>query len=81
MVRQWRRSLGAKITIVLLVGVVFAYGVGAVLGLAMFVSAAREQRETQAKINIQIASASLRSVYTYVSATVDDNGRIAKIVS
>ncbi|KAA3506415.1 EAL domain-containing protein [Agrobacterium vitis] len=80
-VRQWRRSLGAKITLVLLVGVIFAYGVGAMLGLTMFVSAAREQRETQAKINIQIASAALRSVYTYVSATVDANGRIARIVS
>ena len=80
-VRQWRRSLGAKITLMLVVGVVFAYAVGAALGLAMFVSAAREQREIQAKINIQIASAALRSVYTYVSATVDDTGRIARIVS
>jgi diguanylate cyclase (GGDEF)-like protein len=80
-VNAWRRSLVGKITLVFLGGVIFAYGAGAFVGWSMFVTAASEQWRNQARINTQIASATLRSIYTYIAVSVDDGGQVDRIVT
>ncbi|MEA0992766.1 hypothetical protein U6010_30330, partial [Pseudomonas aeruginosa] len=59
-----RRSLASKITLIFLGGVIFSYSIGALVGWYMFVAAASEQWLNQARVNSQIASATLRSIYT-----------------
>lgn len=77
----WRRSLVGKITLVFLGGVIFAYGAGAFVGWSMFVTAASEQWRNQARINTQIASATLRSIYTYIAVSVDEGGQVDRILT
>lgn len=76
-----RRSLVNKITFIFLAGVVFSYSVGALVGWYMFVAAAGEQWLSQARLNSQIASATLRSVYTYVSVNADPDGQVNGILT
>ena len=59
-----RRSLASKIILIFLGGVIFSYSIGALVGWYMFVAAASEQWLNQARVNSQIASATLRSIYT-----------------
>jgi diguanylate cyclase (GGDEF)-like protein len=77
----WRRSLLGKLTLLFLAGVMFAYVVGALVGWSMFVDAAKAQWNTQARINTQIASATLRGIYTYVAVNADDGGQVNRIVT
>ncbi|NTE48240.1 EAL domain-containing protein [Agrobacterium pusense] len=76
-----RRSLASKITLIFLGGVIFAYSIGALVGWYMFVAAASEQWLNQARVNSQIASATLRSIYTYVSVTADADGQVNGILT
>lgn len=76
-----RRSLVNKITFIFLAGVIFSYSVGALVGWYMFVAAAGEQWLSQARLNSQIASATLRSIYTYVSVNADPDGQVNGILT
>jgi diguanylate cyclase (GGDEF)-like protein len=79
--RRWWNSLLGKIITILLVGVVFAYGLGALVGWHMFTSAAQEGWRAQARTNTQIASAALRNIYTYIAVDSDSNGQVNRIVT
>lgn len=79
--RPWRKSLLGKTTSIFLVGVVFAYGLGALVGWQMFTSATQEQWRNQARMNIQIASATLRGIYTYIAVEADHAGQVSRIVT
>lgn len=77
----WKRSLLFKMIIVFLAGIMLAYSVGALVGWSMFVDAAKEQWKNQARINTQIASATLRSIYTYIVIETDQSGQVERIVT
>ena len=77
----WKRSLLFKIIIIFLGGIVVAYTVGALVGWSMFVDAAKEQWKNQARVNTQIASATLRNIYTYVVIETDKDGQVERIVT
>ncbi|WP_332702430.1 putative bifunctional diguanylate cyclase/phosphodiesterase [Devosia sp.] len=79
--RAWRNSLLGKTTSIFLIGVVFAYALGALIGWQMFTSAALEQWRNQARMNIQIASATLRNIYTYIAVDVDGTGQVNRIMT
>lgn len=76
-----RRSLLFKIIVVFLGGILVAYTVGALVGWSMFVDAAKEQWRNQARINTQIASSTLRNIYTYIVIKTDDAGQVERIVT
>ncbi|MBU1307724.1 MAG: EAL domain-containing protein [Alphaproteobacteria bacterium] len=80
-VRAWRHSLLGKTTTIFLLGVVFAYSLGAAIGWQMYTSAAQEQWREQARMNIQIASATLRNIYTYIAIEADHAGQVNRIVT
>ena len=79
--RPWRNSLLGKTTSIFLIGVVFAYGLGALVGWQMFTTATQEQWRDQARMNVQIASATLRNIYTYIAVDVDSTGQVNRIVT
>lgn len=79
--RAWRNSLLGKTTSIFLIGVVFAYALGALVGWHMVTSAALEQWRNQARMNTQIASATLRNIYTYIAVDVDGTGHINRIMT
>lgn len=77
----WKKSLLFKIIIVFLGGIMLSYCVGALVGWSMFVEAAKEQWNNQARVNTQIASATLRNIYTYVVIETDRSGQVERIVT
>ncbi len=77
----WKRSLLVKIIIVFLGGILLSYCVGALVGWLMFVDAAKEQWRNQARINTQIASATLRTIYTYIVIDTDESGQVQRVVT
>ena len=79
--RRWWNSLLGKITTILLVGLIFAYSLGALVGWNMFTSAAQESWREQARTYTQIASSALRSIYTYIAVEVDATGQVTRIVT
>ncbi|MGV8831004.1 MAG: EAL domain-containing protein [Devosia sp.] len=79
--RGWWHSLLGKITTTLLIGVIFAYGLGALVGWQMFTSAAQERWREQARMNIQITSAALRNIYTYIAVDSDSTGQVLRVVT
>ncbi len=81
LVSAWKRSLLFKIVIVFLGGILISYCIGALVGWSMFVDAAKEQWKNQAYINTQIASSTLRNIYTYVVIKTDPGGQVEKIVT
>ena len=76
----WNRSLLSKIIIVFLGVALLSYSLGALVGWSMFVDAAKEQWNNQARINTQIASSTLRNIYTYVAIRTDSGGQVERIV-
>ncbi|WP_245448286.1 EAL domain-containing protein [Neorhizobium sp. T6_25] len=81
MAAAWKRSLLVKIIIVFLGGILLSYCVGALVGWLMFVDAAKEQWRNQARINTQIASATLRTIYTYIVIDTDESGQVQRVVT
>lgn len=77
----WKRSLVSKITLAFVMVALASYGLGAMVGWSMFVDAANEQWHNQARINAQIASSTLRNIYTYVVIKADESGQVEQIVS
>lgn len=77
----WNRSLFSKIIIAFLGVGLFSYSLGALVGWSMFVEAAKEQWNNQARTNLQIASSTLRGVYTYVVIRTDEDGHVERIVT
>ncbi|QEE43283.1 EAL domain-containing protein (plasmid) [Rhizobium sp. WL3] len=81
LVIAWKRSLFSKIIIAFLGVGLFSYSLGALVGWSMFVEAAKEQWNNQARTNLQIASSTLRGVYTYVVIRTDEDGHVERIVT
>jgi diguanylate cyclase (GGDEF)-like protein len=77
----WNRSLLSKIIIVFLGVALLSYSLGALVGWFMFVEAAKEQWNNQARVNLQIASSTLRGIYTHVVIKTDVDGQAEKIVT
>lgn len=77
----WKRSLVSKITLAFVTVALASYGLGAMVGWSMFVDAASEQWHNQARVNAQIASSTLRNIYTYVVIKTDQSGQVEQIVS
>jgi len=77
----WKRSLVSKIILAFLGVALSSYGLGALVGWSMFVDAAKEQWHSQAYINAQIASSTLRNIYTYVVINTDPSGQVERIVT
>lgn len=80
-IRAWRHSLLGKTTTIFLVGVIFAYCLGAAIGWQIYASSAQEQWRERARTNIQIASATLRGIYTYIAVDADSTGQVNRIVT
>lgn len=81
MLHAWRNSLLGKTTTAFLIGAIVAYGLGALVGWYMFTTAAHDRWRDQARMNTQIASATLRNVYTYIAVESDSTGQVARIVT
>ncbi len=77
----WKRSLLSKVIVVFLGVALLSYSLGALVGWSMFVEAAKEQWNNQARINVQIASSTLRGVYTYVIIKTHADGQVERIVT
>lgn len=77
----WRSSIMGKITVFLLLAVALAYVSGAATGWFMIESSQREDWKRQASTNAQIASSSIRSIYSFVSVDLTPAGQIVRIVS
>ena len=78
---RWHQSLFGKITLFLIAGVISAYGVGALAGLLMVERNSQEQWRRQAEMNAQIASFTVRNIYTFVAVEADPSGQIIRILS
>jgi diguanylate cyclase (GGDEF)-like protein len=78
---SWHQSLLGKITLFFLVGVITAYGAGAAAGWVMFDKMAGEQWRRQAEMNAQIASSTIRGIYTFVAVDSDISGQVTRIVT
>lgn len=77
----WHRSLVGKVVIFMLLGVLFAYLMGALSGFFMVERGAREQWWREAQVNTQIVSATIRRIYTSVAVSTDDTGQVTHIIS
>lgn len=77
----WHRSLVGKVVIFMLLGVLFAYLMGALSGFFMVERGAREQWSREAQVNTQIVSATIRRIYTSVAVDTDDTGQVTHIIS
>lgn len=77
----WHRSLVGKVVIFILLGVLFAYLMGALSGFFMVERGAREQWWREAQVNTQIVSATIRRIYTSVAVRTDDTGQVTHIIS
>jgi len=77
----WHRSLVGKLVIFMLLGVLFAYLMGALSGFLMVERGAREQWWREAQVNTQIVSATIRRIYTSVAVKTDDTGQVTHIIS
>lgn len=77
----WHRSLVGKVVIFMLLGVMFAYLMGSLLGFMMVERGAREQWWREAQINAQIVSSTIRRIYTFVAVTTDKSGQVTHIIS
>lgn len=77
----WHRSLVGKVVIFMLLGVMFAYLMGSLLGFMMVERGAREQWRREAEVNAQIVSATIRRIYTSVAVTTDNTGQVTHIIS
>lgn len=70
----WYRTLVGKVAAFMVLGVVFAYSMGALLGLTIVERSAREQWAREALVNAQIVSATIRRIYTNVAVRTDPSG-------
>lgn len=78
---RWRGSLLGKVAAFILIGVFLAYGAGAASGLIMLERGSREQWWRQAEMNAQIASSTIRSIYTFAIVNADPSGQIVRIIT
>ncbi len=77
----WYRTLVGKVAAFMVLGVVFAYSMGALLGLTIVERSAREQWAREALVNAQIVSATIRRIYTNVAVRTDSSGQVTHLVS
>ena len=77
----WHRTVVGKVAIFMLLGVVFAYLMGAMLGFTMVERSARGQWGREAQVNAQIVSATIRRIYTSVAVRTDSTGQVNQLVS
>lgn len=77
----WHRTLVGKVVVFMLLGVLFAYLMGALSGFFMVERGAREQWWREAEVNAQIVSATIRRIYTSVAVKTDKTGQVTHIIS
>ncbi|WP_040479931.1 diguanylate cyclase domain-containing protein [Vreelandella boliviensis] len=77
----WHQTLVGKVVVFMLLGVMFAYLMGALSGFLMVERGAREQWRREAQVNAQIVSATIRRIYTSVAVSADETGQITRIIS
>ena len=77
----WHRSLFSKTTLFLTFAIAIAYCVGASAGWLMLRGNSQAQWQRQAEMNAQIASSTIRTIYTFVAVETDPSGQILRIVS
>ncbi|MCG8158819.1 EAL domain-containing protein [Brenneria goodwinii] len=77
----WHRSILGRVTLFLLIGILFSYGVGAVAGWFIVDKNSQEQWRRQADTNAHIMSYLVRSIYTSVVARMDEAGLVTGIVT
>ena len=77
----WHRTVVGKVAIFMLLGVIFAYLMGAMLGFTMVERSARDQWSREAQVNAQIVSATIRRIYTSVAVRTDPTGQVTQLVA
>ena len=77
----WHRTVVGKVAIFMLMGVIFAYLMGAMLGFTMVERSARDQWGREAQMNAQMVSATIRRIYTSVAVRTDPGGQVTQLVS
>ncbi|MCJ8521138.1 diguanylate cyclase (GGDEF)-like protein [Pseudorhizobium tarimense] len=77
----WHQSLFGKTAAFLMLAIVLAYCIGASAGWFMLQRDAHEQWRRQAAMNAQIATSTIRSIYTFVAVETDPLGQIQRIIS
>ncbi|BBI53723.1 hypothetical protein HORIV_61440 [Vreelandella olivaria] len=77
----WHHTLVGKVVMFMLMGVLFAYLMGALSGFLIVERGAREQWLREAQVNAQIVSATIRRIYTSVAVKTDDTGQVTHIIS
>ncbi|MBP1849536.1 EAL domain-containing protein [Rhizobium halophytocola] len=78
---RWYRSIYGKISLFLFCGIVVAYGLGALAGWTLVERSLTDSWMRQARLNAQVASFTIRSIYTDIAITADQTGQVTGIVS
>lgn len=76
---RWHRSLDGKISLFLFVSIVLAYGLGATLGWLIVGKSLEDSWRRQARLNTQVSTFVIRSVYTFVTIESNARGRAERI--
>ncbi|WP_114195023.1 bifunctional diguanylate cyclase/phosphodiesterase [Edaphovirga cremea] len=79
--QRWYHSILGKVTVFLIVGIIFSYGVGAAAGWFIVDKNSQTQWKRQANTNAHIISYIIRNIYTSVVARMDETGQITGIVT
>ncbi|KAA8999382.1 EAL domain-containing protein [Affinibrenneria salicis] len=79
--QRWHHSILGKVTLFLIVGIIFSYGVGASAGWLLVDKSSQEQWRRQANTNAHIISYIVRSIYTSVMARMNAHGQTTGIVT
>ncbi len=77
----WHRTVVGKVAIFMLLGVIFAFLMGALLGFTVVERSARDQWGREAQVNAQIVSATIRRIYTSVAVRADTRGQVDRLIS
>lgn len=74
-------SILGKVTLFIVIGIVFSYAIGAAAGWMIVDRSSQEQWHRQAKMNAHITSYIIRSIYTSIAVNMNEMGQITGIVT
>ncbi|PWC11733.1 diguanylate cyclase [Brenneria roseae subsp. americana] len=74
-------SILGKVTLFIVVGIVFSYVIGAAAGWMIVDRSSQEQWRRQAEMNAHITSYIIRSIYTSITVNVNESGQVVRIVT
>ncbi|MCV9879386.1 EAL domain-containing protein [Brenneria izbisi] len=74
-------SILGKVTLFIVIGIVFSYAIGAAAGWMIVDRSSQEQWHRQAKMNAHITSYIIRSIYTSIAVDMNEMGQITGIVT